>query len=274
MKRFLAAAIVLFLAAQGSKVSLAETQEDRIKTNPFYAEILKAEAKKTPGEMLQFFDESIREDGERIAPVGLWLSHHTLEQKDASKVDALYFMSYSDVMLQNAGAYKEAGKPEEFLTLLKSSLLGLYIYELMASADAKRCADKSVLMPLRMETLAERLDALKSAYALLPQASFDQFAQLALVFEEKFAARPPNKFICSLGKDKAADLLKQKGVKKTEVQDESGAKRTELTPPPGYEYKPKFISDTEWNAKRAEIRDNIVKSWAQRYQTLSKADTP
>lgn len=252
----------------------ADSYTDHHKATPFYAEIVEAAKTKQGRELVQYFHEELQKNPQRADAISIWLRDNAIKQQDVSKIDALYFLSYADVLFFMAPGYQRGGQAEAAKGLLETAMMTLYAYEYMATMDALRCDDKSVLGAMRQNTLASRISdpAVKETYKLFPQESFDLFAKVAVQLEQKLAQRPPNRFICSMGMAKMADLLKQPGVQKKETKAEGyvgGGKAIELIAPEGYRYQPVYVPDDEWNVRRGEMKGRLIKNWQGRYRALS-----
>jgi hypothetical protein len=175
-------------------------------------------------------------------------------------------------MHELAGAYKKAGDDKTSLDMTKTALMSLYVYELMASVDAARCADPSVMGAVQRNTLAPRLNAFADAFHDLTKSDFDFFATTAFIADRKFERRLPNDFICGLGDAKEADMLHQQGAEALPdvVNPATGDHAVRVIPPEGYHYSPIYLGDAEWMTARDKVRKDVQGLWDLRYQRLSK----
>jgi hypothetical protein len=245
--------------------------EQKYHEDPFYAEIAAQAQEKSARDLIGFIQMKIQDQPERIHPAALWLRDNSIGQRDIRKVDALYFLSYFDMLHQLAGAHEKAGDRQGHIAIVRTEVLALYIYEMLATADAARCADPTAIEAMRSNTLVPRYAELGEAYALLPESDFEFFEKEALEAEEKFARRNPNAFICGLGEAKLTDMLAQQGTVTLEAPNPAtGAPATRVVPPPGYEYNPIYVSDSEWEERRKEIRGHVRSIWRSRYNNLTK----
>ena len=267
------------LAADPTKISTpvprlkGETPyEQKYYADPFYSEIDVAAENDMPArEVVGFIELKVQDKPERINAASLWLRDNSLGQRDITKVNSIYFLSYSDLTLQLAQAYHAAKVHDAWLDMLKSSIMAMYIYEMMASLDAMRCADPTALSAMREDTLMPRYDKFSEAYEILSKSDFDFFERQAYIAEKKFEKRRPNEFICSLGAAKLADMLRQEGVQTFRAPNPaSGRDSMRVIPPPGYKFMPSFVNDTEWAKRREGMKKQLQKVWDDRYVRLSK----
>jgi hypothetical protein len=251
-----------------------ETDYDRhIKADPFYPQIVAAAQTLKGRELVDFLDLAIQEDPQRMEPIAYWLRDNSFLTHDPKKVNALYFMAYADVLFWRAQFYGKAGDTLSQRTFLKESLQSLYAFEALASADALRCTDKTVLESVRNNILLSRFNRVISAYAVFSEKDITAMGKIALLIEERFADRPKNDDICGMGAAKVLDISRQPGVKKKFVDDPGagGQMRTMLVPPPGYVYHPEYISDDEWAKQRKKSDDFLDSDWLRRYVVLKDA---
>ncbi|MDE1152173.1 MAG: hypothetical protein PW788_06495 [Micavibrio sp.] len=269
---FLGLSFAAMLAAS-TVAHAASGYEDKVKKDPFYKAVLDT-AKTTKGRaLLDFFDQKLQEDGGRVHAISLWLRDNSINQKDPSKIDALYFLSYSDTLATIAASYKDQGDPAQYRGLMESSLLSLYMFELMGNVDAVRCQDPTALQAVERGMVTPRInDFGRPVYAMFTRADFEQIEKTALEMEEKTAARPPNLDICALGQARLRDLAEAPGVQQKDVTDPrySGGTRTVLVPPPGYSFVPSITSDSEWAVARKKALSNVTSAWAKRYQDYAR----
>lgn len=246
--------------------------EQKYYADPFYSEIDVAAADNKPArDVVAFIELKVQDKPERINAAALWLRDNSIGQRDITKVNSIYFLTYSDFTLQLAGAYERAKINDAWLDMLKSSVMALYIYEMMASMDAIRCADPTALSAMREDTLIPRYGKFKAAYEVLSKSDFDFFESQADIADKKFERRRPNEFICSLGAAKLADMLRQEGVQTFRAPNPaSGRESMRVIPPPGYTFTPSFVNDTEWIKRRAGMKKRLQKMWDHRYDRLSK----
>jgi hypothetical protein len=249
--------------------------EQKYYADPFYSEIDVMAENNTPArDVVAFIELKVQDKPERINAATLWLRDNSIGQRDITKVNSIYFLTYSDLTLQLARAYKGAKIIDAWRDMLKSSTMALYIYEIMASMDAMRCADPTVLSAMREDTLIPRYGNIKDAYTVLLKADFDFMETQAYIAEKKFERRRPNEFICSLGAAKLADMLRQEGVQTFKAPNPaSGRDSTRVIPPRGYTFTPSFVDDTEWAKRREGMKKRIQKLWDDRYERLSREDS-
>lgn len=274
----LALATQTALAADTGKISTPPKgdtpYEQKYYADPFYAEIEAAAKDKPARDVIAMIDLKIQDKPDRINAASLWLRDNSIGQRDLDRMDSLYFMAYADVTLQLARAYEKAGARDSFLDLLKTSVMSLYIYEMLGSIDALRCADETVLSAMRQDTLMPRLAKVNDAFTLLSKSDFDLFATTAFIADDKFAQRKPNEFICGLGAAKLSDLENTPGVVTLDAQNPAtGQKSTRVIPPTGYKYTPALVDDTEWNKRREGMKSRLKKLWADRYERLKPGGT-
>ena len=250
--------------------------EKKYYADPFYSEIdVVAEDNKPARDVVAFIELKVQDKPDRINAASLWLRDNSIGQRDITKVDSIYFLTYSDLTLQLARAYESAKITDAWQDMMKSSVMALYIYEMMASMDAMRCADPTVLSAMREDTLIPRYAKFKDAYAMLSKSDFDFFETQAYVAEKKFQKRRPNEFICSLGAAKLADMLRQEGVQTFRAPNPAnGRESMRVIPPRGYTFTPSFVDDTEWAMRHEGMKKKLQKIWDDRYERLSKGDAP
>jgi hypothetical protein len=248
--------------------------EQKYYADPFYAEIdVAAEDNKPARDVIAFLELKVQDKPERINAASLWLRDNSVGQRDITKVNSLYFLAYSDFTLQLAQAYRKAKIHDAWISMLKTSVMALYIYEMTATMDAMRCADPTVLSAMREDTLIPRYGKLNEAYEILSKSDFDFFESEAYIAEKKFERRRPNEFICSLGAAKLADMLRQEGVQTFRAPNPaSGRESMRVIPPQGYTFMPSFVVDTEWAKRRESMKKQLQKIWDDRYKRLSKGD--
>ncbi len=254
-------------------IARADSYEDKVHADPFYQTILDV-AKTTKGrEMLDFLDGKLQEDARHVHAISLWLRDNSINQKDPKKINSLYFLSYSDTLSTIAASYKDAGDPEQYRELMASSVLNLYIFELMASIDAARCQDPTALQAITKGMVLPRVNDLgRPVFAMFPRERFDDLEKTALLMEEKTTARPPNVDICSLGQARLRDLAAAPGVQQKEIPDSryAGGTRTELIPPAGYSFVPAMVPDSEWLVTRNKLLSVVTSGWAKRYDAFAR----
>ncbi len=249
--------------------------EQKYYADPFYDEIEQLARKKPARDVIAMIDLKVQDKPERINAASLWLRDNSIGQRDIDRMDSLYFMAYSDVTLQLARAYEKAGIRDSYLDLLKSSVMALYAYEMLAGIDALRCADPTALAAMRENTLMPRYAKLGDAFDLLSKSDFDLFETTAFIADNKFAHRKPNDFICGLGAAHLSDIQRQDGAQTFKaVNPATGQDSTRVIPPAGYSYTPAYVDDTEWNKRREEMKKHQTKLWKDRYDRLKKADAP
>lgn len=248
--------------------------EQKYYADPFYSEIdVVAEDNKPARDVIAFIELKVQDKPERINAAALWLRDNSVGQRDITKVNSLYFLTYSDFTLQLAQAYHKAKINDAWVSMLKTSIMALYIYEMMASMDAMRCADPTVLSAMREDTLIPRYGKFKESYEILSKSDFDFFESEAYLAEKKFEKRRPNEFICSLGAAKLADMLRQEGVQTFRAPNPaSGRESMRVIPPQGYVFLPSFVDDTQWAKRREGMKKQLQKIWDDRYKRLSKGD--
>lgn len=245
--------------------------EKKYYADPFFAEIDAAAKNKPARDVIAMIELKVQDQPDRINAASLWLRDNSIGQRDLSKVDSLYFLSYSDVTLQLARAYQRAKVNDAYVDMLKTSVMALYIYEMMGSIDALRCADPTALAAMREDTLMPRYDKVNDAYALLTKSDFDLFETTAFIADNKFARRAPNDFLCGLGAAKLADMKRQEGVQTFEAPNPAtGKSSTRVIPPKGYSYTPAYVDDTEWNKRREGMKKRIKKLWDDRFARFEK----
>lgn len=270
--------VLLLLALLAAAPAIASPQpakpppyEQKYRNDPFHAEIIAAAKEKSPRDLVAFIQSRVQDEPERIHAAALWLRDNSVGQRNIKKTDALYFLSYSDMLRQLAGAHEKAGDRQGYVAMTRSALLVFYIYEMLATADAARCADPTVIEAMRSNTIVPRYADLRYAYALLPKDDFELFEKEAQEAEARLTGRPPNAFICGLGEQKLTDMLAQQGTVTLEAPNPAtGKPATRVIPPPGYEYAPVFVSDSEWQKRREEVRSHVRSIWRSRYSNLSK----
>lgn len=264
-------ALISLLAFSGP--SFADAYEDAAKTDSFYAEILEAAKTRQGLNIIRFFEEGMDKDVKNVHAISIWLRDHSIRQTDAEQVNALYFMSYSDIIFLLANAYKGDEMARERKALAQTAMMNLYAYEALAFADAARCADKTAFSAIAMNTLEERYGSpdVQESFEIFSKEDFDIFAEVALATEEKFAGRPANSDLCGMGMAKMEDMLKQPGTEKKEIDDPAfvGGKRTEVIAPEGYTYEPDYISDADWQEMRVQVRETLPMIWSDRYSKMT-----
>lgn len=251
----------------------ADSYESKVKGSDFYASILEAAKTKKGREMLDFLDQQVQDDARRVHAASLWLRDNSIDQKDPQKINALYFLSYSDMLGTIAQSYRDAGQPAQYRALLKPMVLNFYIFELMGSVDAARCQDPTALDAVTRGMAIPRANDLgKEVFAILTREDFDTIEHTALEEEQKMQSRPPNLDICALGEARLRDLAAAPGVKQQTVTDlryKSG-KRVTLVPPPGYSYVPSVMPDSEWQDARRKVLSDVTTRWAKRYEGFTR----
>lgn len=245
----------------------------RIFSNPFYSQIMAAAKTLRGRDMVDFIDMAIQQDSQRMEVIAYWLRDHSFLEKDAAKVNSLYFMAYADVLFWRADEFKAKGDKVSYHAFLKESLQSLYAFEALASADAQRCEDATALQSVRNNMLLNRFDRVLPAYLMFPEETFTAMGKIAVLLEKRFAARPPNHDICGMGAGRILDISKQPGTKKKFVDDPyaSGHLRARLVPPPGYVYHSRLIPVKAWNKKRDELDAFLQSDWLRRYVVLKDA---
>jgi hypothetical protein len=249
--------------------------EIRNYADPFYQELVTAAKSRKPRDVVAWMNQKIEQSPLRIHPASLWLRDNTTGQTDPAKIDSLYFLEYSDVIYQLAEAYAAAGDHEGATSMTKTALMALYTYEVMASVDAVRCADPTVLPRLR-QMMFSRYDRFKEAFKALKTADFDYFADEAFKADRKFEHRVGNDYICSMGDARMNDELRQPGTRTQQIDDPNrpGLTAMEISPPRGYQYQPTYVDDTEWKKHREEVRAEVRRLWKDRYERLTAGPGP
>ena len=245
--------------------------EQKIKAEPFYENIVKTAEIMQGRDLLEYFDATVRENPALLPVITFWLRDNSINVTDASNINALYFLSYSDMLLAMAEGYKGAGDPGEYRSLYKTALLNLHIFELMGNVDGARCQDPTALAAVRA-MLSERLETVTDAYKMFPRENFAEIEKNALREEDKYLLRPPNDDICSLGQARMIDLSKTPGMAQKIIPDPryKDGKRTVYVAPHGYVYHPAIVPDGEWLKTRREILGEVTQNWAKRYAAAVK----
>ncbi len=248
-----------------------KTYDEKIKADPFYGDLIKTAEIMQGRDLLEYFDAAVRENPALLPVISLWLRDNSISVTDASKINALYFLSYSDTLLAMAEGYKGAGDPGDYRSLYETALLNLHIFELMGNVDGARCQDPTAIGAVKA-MVADRLDAVTAAYKMFPREVFSQIEKNALREEDKYLLRRPNVDICGLGQARMIDLSKTPGAAQKIIPDPrfEGGKRTVYVAPPGYVYSPAIVPDNEWLQARKDILAAVTRDWAKRYADAMK----
>lgn len=245
--------------------------EKKYYADPFYGEIESLAKTKPARDVIAMIEMKIQDTPDRINAASLWLRDNSLGQRDLDRMDSLYFLAYSDVTLQLARAYQQAKQKDAYEDMLKTSVMSLYIFEMLAGIDALRCADPTALSAMRQDTLMPRYEKLSDAYAMLTKSDFDLFETAAFMADRKFERRRPNDYICGLGAAKLTDMQRQEGVKTFDAPNPAtGRNSLRVIPPQGYSYTPAYVDDTEWAKRREGMKKRLKKIWDDRFERLAK----
>lgn len=174
------------------------------KKEPFYQELDAYARQTTQKNVVAYINMKLKQNPQLVFPAAGWLRDNTVGQRDGSKMNAMYFLSYSDVLSNiSAAYYRKNGETAEADKTAKAAFSALGTFELMGLADAARCEgpeSQSVLMPL----LGSRYDGLKYVYRLLSPQEYAQQVRLAIATESRAGGRAPNEMICTA---QAADAV-------------------------------------------------------------------
>lgn len=215
----------------------------------------------------------LREDiktGEDVLVSAEWLRDNSILYtpfgKDIHKYTPIYTLIYSDLMRKIATDYLKAGIKEEFISYGETSLMALYTFEAIATADALRCKDLSVPSTVP-RLIAPRYQSLETLIASL---SADRMATIwdnALSQVKAVSNRPPNKELCSGGMAGIQAALKNSNTKTLSQNDPNfvGGHVQVIQTAKDYSYQPEYISDAEWAQKVKEI-PNFKDIWTLRYK--------
>jgi hypothetical protein len=271
--------LAVFVPAQVARAQTPAADPFAYRNDPLYQQFDNSALTGGAAGVLPQLDRQLKEDPRSLAVIAGWLKDNSVAffalKKNISGFDSIYWAKYFDILMPAIAAEKKAGATSEYQSLSQTALLALYGYEVLVLADASRCDDVSVAGPIQ-ETLGFRIKAIQDVYSFTSKEDMQQFWNLLIKVEEHSGRRPPNKVVCSSGAAKMADMLRQPGVRTQEHADPNyiGGKTTEVIPPPGYIYQPKYIDDNTWSIKRKEIRDKMPVVWRQRYEASQKQTQP
>lgn len=205
----------------------------------FYDELTREAQTKQGIPLLQYIGAKMDEDIKRVHPVSTWLRENSFKQEDTSKINSLYFMSYSDIVFLLANTvYNTPATQKEYKSMAQMAMVNFLAYEAMALADAARCKDKSATAGIGVGTLQDRIDSddMNAMYAVFTRDEFGLFESSALDIEERHASRPPNAEICAMGAENNKE----------------------------------FITDAEWQVQRKDVHKFLRDLWQDRYQRKTK----
>ncbi|HYD19526.1 MAG TPA: hypothetical protein VEF76_13710 [Patescibacteria group bacterium] len=248
--------------------SLAWAQEPAAPT--LSGELDAAEKFQSHAEIVQFIRDRVSADPGQALAAAKWLQEHSIGQTDPAKTDAVYFLAYSDILGNMRGQLAQAGRQDEVAQLGKLSLAALYMYEALSARDAARCEDETV--PASVNSITQvRLSSLQPVIASASKKDLDAMGKNATTLDLKLAARPASDAICSYGVARMRDMLAQPGVETHAADTKEGTPaRTEVVPPQGYRYAPKFVADDVATQRTNAARAELAKKWEERSAAARK----
>mgnify|MGYP000936339802 CR=1 FL=1 len=240
----------------------AISAEDRL----FYKLLDEKAATGTAAEVGELVLKNINENPRRIAVALDWARDNSVRQNDPDKINSLYYLLYADLEYFAAQAFLEQKMTARFIDMSKTALAALLTAEALLATDIARCEDqsaRSILIPL----MAPRMETLHYAYGLFDEQQMRDLSVIILSGVSSMWNRAPNKEVCASGRDSVIKALEE-GATTVKAPKRKGdlSETTILIPPKDFTVEPKFIDHNTWMEKTAAIHQNLVQSWAQRYQ--------
>ncbi|HRJ65591.1 MAG TPA: hypothetical protein PLW48_00515 [Alphaproteobacteria bacterium] len=249
-------------AAQNSAAT-AKTLPDEDKA--FYAELDAIAAKGNAAAVTAHIQKNTREKPRLLAVSLDWARDNSVGQQDLQKLNAYYYMLYSDLAFMASQAFKISGMDAEHKDMVRTSFASLLAFDLLAATDALRCKDTSA-REVRGHLVKPRYALLEDAFDYLaPEDTYRLFLTVSRA-ENAMAARAPNKELCADGAIGKMALLNDPGTRRIDVDspDMPGVKRTVLVPASDFKFTPEYVTDTEWQEARTRMRAAVHESWIQR----------
>lgn len=227
--------------------STEQTQTLHASQSTFYREIESFTTFMPIMEISRRVNQKVEQEPTRLS-IGLNWAKEKTETKDSAKMNALYFMIYSDLAAKSAATVPK--KSEYYTNFSKTAYQALLTFEVMLLTDAARCinpAANKAVEPL----LSQRYKHLQYVADSATPAEVEEYWKTALAQEAASVKRPGNGELCSNGV--AAELARQADAQAPEILDAA------------------FIDDAKWQPLREQIRARVVAAWKKDYEPVAKA---
>lgn len=244
--------VLLPLAARAADAIPAEQSTEQTQTlytsqSTFYRELQAFTSFMPIMEISRRANLKVDEEPTRLS-IGLSWAKEKTETRDSAKINALYFMIYSDLAAKSASTVPK--KSAYYTNFSKTAYQALLTFEVMLLTDAARCVNqeaKSVVERL----LSQRYKRLQFVADSATPAEMEEYWKTALGYEAAAVKRPGNGELCSNGV--AAALAKQANAAPPEILDAT------------------FIDDAKWQPLREQIRARVAAAWKKDYEPVAQA---
>ena len=243
------------------QITMGIPEEDKV----FYAELDDMAGKQTAAAVSAYITERTRKEPRLTAAALDWARDNSIGQSDPQRLNAFYFMLYSDLAYLAAQAFKLQGMASTYQDLSKTAFASLLTFDLLTATDALRCEDKTA-RELRAPLVKPRYIMLDYVFDLMSYGDMQILFSAVLRSENAMDNRAPNRELCAGGSEGKLAMLEHPGTRqeKVEIPDQPGTMRTILIPPEGHHYEPKLVTQTEWLAAREKMQNAVRDSWYQR----------
>lgn len=231
----------------------------------FYAELNRMAEKETAAAVSAYITERTRQEPRLMAAALDWAADNSVGQQDQQKLNAFYFMLYSDLAYLAAQAFKLQGMESTYQDLSKTAFASLLTFDLLTATDALRCTDKTA-RELRAPLVKPRYIMLDYVFDLMTYEQMQKLFMAILRSESALGNRAPNRELCAGGSEGKLAMLEAPGTRqeKVEIPDQPGTMRTILIPAEDYHYEPGLITQVEWLGAREKMQNAVRDSWFQR----------
>lgn len=266
------------LAPKAAPTAKADPAANAAEDKALYAELDALAAKETAATVSAYINKRTREKPRLLAVAMDWARDNSVGQQDLKKLNAYYYMLYSDLTFMASQAFKIAGMEAEYKDMVRTSFASLLTFDLLAATDALRCKDTSA-REIRAPLVKPRYDLLDDAFDYLSAEDLYRLFLTVSKAESAMGARAPNEELCAGGIDGKTALMNNPATQRVEVDtpEMPGTKRTILVPPPDFKFTPEYIPDEEWLEARTRMQAAVRDSWFQRqmnHNIRKSAPTP
>jgi hypothetical protein len=186
--------------------STEQTQTLYTSQSTFYRELQAFTSFMPLMEISRRVNKRVEEEPTRLS-IGLSWAKEKTETRDSARINALYFMLYSDLAAKSASTVPK--KSAYYADFSKAAYQALLTFEIMLLTDAARCVNLEANAAVE-RLLSPRYKKLQLVADSATPEEMEEYWKTALGYEAAAVKRPGNKELCSNAI--AADLARQAGA--------------------------------------------------------------
>lgn len=186
-------------AATAQRVRMSDTWTEIARNSDTLRELQLYQAEGKTQYVLQkiSFLLQTRPDINTVYALAVFITQHSFEQEDKSKLDINYMLLFSDVYFLLAQMTPAAKSVQR--VYLQNALAGAMTYEALAMSDNARCTQQAGWPVYKTQILFPRLKKITPAYLAFTPDQYKKLMESALAFEDDSVVRPANVEICTGG---------------------------------------------------------------------------